>query len=149
MSCIMDAMEGRYIATVNIPGDLLHSDMDDIVNIKIYGAVTELLTRVYPGQYEKYAVMEKGKKLFYVRLKKALYGTLKAALLLWENLSRNLMNEWGFKINLHEICVANKTIGGRKCTIIWNVDYLNISNVDSNVVDDIMEVLDKEYVQDP
>ena len=114
MSCIMDAMEGRYIATVNIPGDLLHSDMDDIVNIKIYGAVTELLTRVYPGQYEKYAVMEKGKKLFYVRLKKALYGTLKAALLLWENLSRNLMNEWGFKINLHEICVANKTIGGRQ-----------------------------------
>ena len=43
--------------------------------------------------------MDKGKKVLYVRLKKALYGTLKAALLLWENLSNNLMNKWGFNMN--------------------------------------------------
>ena len=57
--------------------------MDNIVSIKIYGAMAEVLTRVDPGQYEKYVIMEKGKKLLYVHLKKTLYGTLRVSLLIW------------------------------------------------------------------
>ena len=49
--CIMDALEGRDVATVNIPGDFLHADMDNIVNMLIYGAMADLFTRVDPGQY--------------------------------------------------------------------------------------------------
>ena len=79
----------------------------------------------------------------YVRLKKALYGILKAELLLWENFSNNLMNKWGLKLNPYERCVANKTINRRQCTILWHVDELKISHVDSNVVDDIIGILDK------
>ena len=108
-----------------------------------------LITRVDPGQYSKHVVMDKGKKVLYVRLKKALYGTLKAALLLWENLSNNLMNKWGFNLNPYYICVANNTINRSQCKIIFHVDDLKTSHVDSNVVDDIIELLDQEYVQDP
>ena len=50
LSCIMDALEGQGIATIDIPEAFLHDDMDDIVNMQIYGAMTELLTRVDPGQ---------------------------------------------------------------------------------------------------
>ena len=73
---------GGDVSTVDILGDFLHSDMDDIVNIRIYGSMSELITRVNTGQYSKHIVMEKGKKVLYVRPKKSLYGTLKAALLL-------------------------------------------------------------------
>ena len=75
LSCIMDSMEGQDVATVNIPGGLLYENMDDIVNMQIDGEMSELITRVDTGQYEKYVITEKGKKILYVRLKKALYGT--------------------------------------------------------------------------
>jgi len=43
--------------------------------------------------------MEKsqGKTMIYVQLRKALYGTLQAALLFWKLLS-NTLQEWGFMI---------------------------------------------------
>ena len=75
LSCIIDSMEGQDVATVNIPGGLLYENMDEIVNMQIDGEMSELITRVDTGQYEKYVITEKGKKILYVRLKKALYGT--------------------------------------------------------------------------
>ena len=67
---------------------------------------------------------KKGEPVIYVRLLKALYGTLKSALLFWENLSETLQ-EWGFKINPYDWCVANKMINSKQCTIGWHVDDLN------------------------
>ena len=75
---------------------------------------------------------------------KALYLILKAALLFWENLSETLQ-EWGFKINLYDWCVANNMINGKQCTIGWHVDNLKISHIDLEVVDDILNKLDKRY----
>ena len=95
LSCIMGSLDGRDIAMVDILGDPLHSDMVNIVNMRIDKSMAELLTRLYLGQYEKHAIMDKWKKVLYVRLKKSLYGTLKAAPLVWENLSNNLMKNGG------------------------------------------------------
>jgi hypothetical protein len=39
---------------------------------------------------------------------KALYGTLKAALLFWKKLKTTL-ESWGFILNPYDRCVANKT----------------------------------------
>ena len=93
LSCIMDYLEGWDVATVDILGYFLHTDMYDIVNMQIDGEMSELITWVDPGQYTNHIVMEKGNKLLYVYLKKALYGTLKAALLFWKNISDNFMNK--------------------------------------------------------
>jgi len=79
---------------------------------------------------------QKGKPMLYVQLKKALYGTLQAALLFWKLLSTTLQ-EWGFTINRYDQCVANKVINGKQCTIIWHVDDLKISHLDKKVVEDI------------
>jgi hypothetical protein len=64
-----------------------------------------------------------------VKLLKALYGTLQAAMLFWKDLTKNL-EEWGFEINPYDWCVANKMIDGKQCTIVWHVDDLKISHVD-------------------
>ena len=64
----MDALEGRDVDVVNIMGDFLHSDMYNIVNIWIDGAMVKFLTRVDPGQYEKHVILKKRKEFFYVHL---------------------------------------------------------------------------------
>ena len=52
-----------------------------------------------------------------VQLKNALCRTLQATLLFWQSLSKTVI-DWGFKINEYDPCVANKTINGKKRTII-------------------------------
>ena len=61
--------------------------------------------------------------MLHVQLKKALYGTLQAALMFWKLLSE-ILQEWGFTLNPYDKCVANKNIEGKQCTIIWHVDDL-------------------------
>ena len=69
--------------------------------------------------------------MLYVKLKKALYGTLQAVQLFWR-LLLNTLKEWGFKLNEYDQCMANKTINGKQCTIIWHVDDLKISHVEKS-----------------
>jgi len=54
---------------------------------------------------------KQGKPMLYVKLKKALYGTLQAALLFWQLLSDTLI-EWGFRLKEYDKCVTNKIING-------------------------------------
>ena len=76
-------------------------------------------------------------------LKKELYKTMKAVLLLWENITSRL-NEWGFKINSYNWCVANKEVE-KKSTIFWHVNDLKILHEDPKVVDDIAYKLRDRY----
>ena len=85
--------------------------MDDIVHMKLEGKMAELLVKVDPKMYRKYVQMEKGKTVLYVELKKALYGTLKVALLFWRKLTAEL-KKWGFMVNPYDWCVMNKMING-------------------------------------
>ena len=93
--------------------------------------------------YEPCVVIEKGEKVIYVELLKALYGTLRAARLFWEKLS-NKLKEWGFKINKYDPCVANNFVNGKQITIVWYVDDLKISHVQTKVVDEFIEQMEEE-----
>jgi hypothetical protein len=88
--------------------------------------------------------MEKGRKVLYVRLAKALYGTIRAALLFYRKLSETLTS-WGFIINPYDPCVVNKMIGGKQCTILWHVDDLKISHVRLPVVKEIIQRLNEVF----
>ena len=81
LSCAIDATERRDVATVDLPGAFMQADMEDTVHMKLEGKMAELLVRCDPKLYRKYIQMENGKEVLYVQLEKALYGTLKAALL--------------------------------------------------------------------
>jgi hypothetical protein len=94
--------------------------------------------------YQKYVKDENGKLVLYVELLKALHGTLKAALLFWKLLRSKLVS-WGFVINPYHWCVANKTIDGKQCTIIWHVDDLKLSHVSPEVATNIIKLIKDEF----
>jgi len=145
LSCAIDAKEGRYVTVTDIPGAFLHADMDQDIHMLLEGTISELIVKLEPRLYGKYIWRNKNDKpMLYVELRKALYGTLQAALLFWKLLS-NTLKEWGFKINEYDQCVANKTINGRQCTVVWHVDNLKISHVDKKVVEDIIGLLNEKF----
>ena len=144
ISCTIDAMEGRDVATVDIPGAFMQTEQEGTVHVRLEGVMVKQLLKIDRDKYEKYIRWHNNKPILYVRLKKALYGTLQAAMLFWKDLSSKLQ-EWGFSINPYDWCVANKLINGKQCTVLWHVDDLKISHVDGDVVSDIINKLDKEY----
>jgi hypothetical protein len=125
----------------------MQSDMEGKVIMKLEGVMAEVILKIDPKKYKKHVVQERGKDVVYVILTKALYGTLQAALLFWQNLSSQLV-EWGFEINPYDFCVANKIIDGKQCTVVWHVDDLKISHVDPKVVTTILNLLDERYGQE-
>jgi hypothetical protein len=143
LSCLIDTKEHRDVATVDIPGAFMQADMEDLVHMKLEGKMAELLVKLDPKLYRKYVQTHNGKEVLYVELKKALYGTLKAALLFWKKLSAQL-KEWGFEINPYDWCVANKMMNGRQCTVLWHVDDLKISHVVPNTVTEVIQLLEEE-----
>jgi Reverse transcriptase (RNA-dependent DNA polymerase) len=147
LSATIDAMEGRDVATVDIPGAFMQADIDEVVHVKFEGELAEILVKLDPKLYRKYVTDENGKSVLYVELLKALYGTLKAALLFWKLLSNKLIS-WGFVINPYDWCVANKMIDGKQCTIGWHVDDLKISHVDPKVNDIIIGLINNEFGQE-
>jgi Reverse transcriptase (RNA-dependent DNA polymerase) len=144
LSCVIDAKEKRDVATVDIPGAFMQADMDELVHMRLEGTMAELLVQLDPKLYRKYVQTVNGKSVLYVELKKALYGTMRAALLFWKLLTSKL-TAMGFKINPYDWCVANKTIDGNQCTVLWHVDDLKISHVDPNVVTSVIKQLEAEF----
>jgi len=139
LSCAIDAKENRYVVVSDIPGAFLHADMEATVHMLLEGTVTEMIIKLDPTIYRKHIWYNKhGKPMLYVQLKKALNGTLQAALLFWKLLSETLQ-EWVFALNPYDKCVANKNIEGKQCTIIWHVDDLKISHANKNVVENILK----------
>jgi hypothetical protein len=144
LSCVIDAEERRSVVTADIPGAFMQADMDEVLHMKLEGPLAMLLTRVDPKLYKKYTTMENGKPVIYVQLMKALYGTLQAALLFWEDLTECL-KEQGYELNPYDSCVANKIVDGKQCTILWHVDDLKISHEDQEVVEGVLRFLNERY----
>lgn len=144
ISCGIDAKEERDVATADIPGAFMHADMEGIVRIRLEGTMVALLLQIDHAKYAPYVIYEGNKMILYLRLKKALYGTLQASLLFWRDLSAKL-KVWGFVTNPYDTCVVNKEINGSQCTILWHVDDLKISHVDPDVVTDIINKLNGAY----
>ena len=76
-----------------------------------------MMVRIDPFLYRKYVTYSaKGTPMLYVRLSKALYGMLKAALLFYKRLRFDL-EEMGFVINPYDPCVANMMVNGAQITV--------------------------------
>jgi Reverse transcriptase (RNA-dependent DNA polymerase) len=134
ITAVIDAMEGREVAVVDVPGAFMQADMDSLVHVRFTGKMVDLLVEIDPKMYSTYVIMEKNEKVMYVELLKALYGTMRAARLFWDKLSCKLQ-EWGFQMNNYDACVANKFVNGKQLTVAWHVDYLKVSHVEVDVVD--------------
>ena len=126
ITAIIDVIENQDVAVIDAPGALLASDVDEEVVVisenDILGAMLEIDNEIY----KKCVIFGKnGKKHLYVRLSKAMCGTLKAELLCYRKLSREL-KEYGFVINPYDPCVANKCTNKGKLTVVWHVDNMKV-----------------------
>ena len=149
LTCMIDAYEGRDVATVDTPGAFLQTRMpasEKDVHVILDGRMAELLAKIDPKTYHEYVHQRRGQAYIFCKVNVAIYGTLKAALLFWKKLSQSLKIR-GFVINPYDWCIANKDINGSQCTIVWHVDDLKISHKDPAVVDEIIASLNKEYGQ--
>ena len=143
MTLIIDAMEEREVATADVPGAYLHATMEDHVIIRMTGASVDVMCQVNPS-YRSYVTTEKGTKVLYLKLNKALYGCVKSAML-WYDLFVNTLEKMGFKINPYDTCVANKMVNGKQLTIVWYVDDLKDSHVEKQVVLNALKEIEDKF----
>jgi Reverse transcriptase (RNA-dependent DNA polymerase) len=143
VSLMIDSLEQRDVATADVTGAYLNADMDEFVLIKLSGDATDIMCTAN-NEYKNFVTTENGKKVLYLQLLKALYGCVRSALL-WYELFVSTLEEMGFILNPYDLCVANKTINGKQCTIVWYVDDNKISHVDPNVVTEILLQIEKKF----
>jgi len=142
LSCVIDAMEGRDVATVDIPGAFMQAETDEVIHVRLSGPLAVLMGRLDPKKHQQHIQHEKGKPVLHAKLNKALCGTLQAAQLFWQDLT-SVLAGWGFELNGCDRCVANKVINGKQCTILWHVGDLKISHVDPGVVTELIDKLEE------
>ena len=70
---------------------------------------------------------------------------MKSARLLCENISDHLVNKLGFIVNPYDMCVANKVIEGKQCTILWHVDDFKVSHPSETIVYQVIADLEERY----
>ena len=102
---------------MDIPGSFLTADMYDIVHMLLRGRISELMAQLNPSIYQKYVRVENGQNVLYVQLKKAMYGTLWAALIFYQKLLKD-MDSKGFYLNFYYPCVANKMVNSKHIMIV-------------------------------
>ena len=88
---VVDAREGRALAVLDFANAFLHAHNNDRVLMLLIGKLAEMMVRIDPSIYREYVTYSKnGVPMLYIRLSKALYGTLRAALLLYKRLRSDL-----------------------------------------------------------
>ena len=122
---LIDTQENRDMVIVDIPGAFLQTAASDNTIIKLQGAIVKITLKINPS-WRKFVVLVGKKQVptIYSEAIKALYGTVNAAKLFYNNLCHVLIDELGFTINPYDGCVANKLIKNTQCTIVFFVDDL-------------------------
>ena len=144
--CAVIAREGRDAATVDLPGFFLQTEQegDELILLKLTGEVALLLVECEPDKWKKHLQKENGKWTIYVECKKAIYGTMNAALLAYKKLAK-LFKRWDMIMNPYDPCVWNKEINGSQFTVVFHIDDLLMSHKSPLVVTDFISELTKEY----
>ena len=148
LTAVIDTMEGRNVVVLNVPGGFMQANMDELVHIRFAGAMVTLLLEIDHEMYKDYVVVKKGERVMYMELLKGLYGTLRAACLSWQKLSKQLIDEWGFIPNKYDDCVANKMVNGQQMTVVWHVDDLKVSHVDGMEVEKFVRQMEETFGKD-
>jgi hypothetical protein len=68
LSCAIDATEGRDVATCDVPGAFMQTEMKGNMHMKLDGVMDEVIVKVDPKKYTKYIIKENGKDVIYVKL---------------------------------------------------------------------------------
>ena len=75
--------------------------------MKLHGPLVDILLEIDHDLCAPYVVYDRGKKLVYMIMLKALYGMSLSSMLYYKNFRKDL-ESIGYKVNPYEPCVANK-----------------------------------------
>ena len=145
LTSVIHALQKLDVAILDIRGAFMQAGMDEVVHVKFKGKIAKMLVKLDPKLYWRFIKDKHGKPVLCLELLKALYGTMRAALLFWKLLVSKLLVSWGSKINPYNWCVANKMINGKQCTILWHLDDLQISHVDAAVNTKVIKRINKKF----
>ena len=141
LSSMIDGHKHRKVMTLDIPGAFMQTDIDETIHIRLDRL---LVIKVEPS-YQSFVCHERGQRVIYTCLNKALYGTLQAGMLFWKELTQLVTVDLGFTINPYDLCVANKTIDGKQCTILWHVNDIKMPHVSQDVLESIMKWIEARF----
>ena len=134
--------------SADVPNAFIQTEMPEIkqgeerVMMKITGVLVDMLIQLDPQLYGPHVVYEKGRKVLYVQVLRAIYGMLTASLLWYLKFKKDLEGI-GFKFNDYDPCIANRLVNGKQHTIRFHVDDLLSSHVDPKVNDRFAVWLEK------
>ena len=111
--------------------------------MRLVGRFVDIMCEVNP-EYKQYVRYERGIKVLYLRVLRAIYGCLESALL-WYNLYSTTLVKLGFELNPYDLCVANKIIDGTQCTIAFYGDDNKLSHKDPAVVRKVIKDIEKHF----
>jgi hypothetical protein len=117
--------------------------MDDFTLMKLSGEAVGNMVQVNKA-YETFVTNKKRQTSIIFTAKKALYRCVKSALL-WYELFSGTLQDLGFDLNPYDGCVANKSIEGTQCTIVWYNDDHKIPHVNQAVVTHIIEKSEERF----
>eukprot|EP00957_Ditylum_brightwellii_P200639 15295516-Ditylum_brightwellii.AAC.1 len=141
----IEAHQGQDIAIVDLPNAFLNAPNNEQTLMLLKGKLAELMVQINTKLYLKYiTTSSKGEPMLYVRTLKALYGLLQSALLFYCKMLSEL-EDYGFKVNPYDPCIANKMINGKQMTVTWHIDDLKISHMESNDVTKCIEYFKTIY----
>ena len=149
LSAVIDAEERRDVAVSDVPNAFIQTKVNDRdedgsrMVMKIRGVLVDILCNMDPS-YAEYVVIERGEKVIYTHILRAIYGLLISAILFYKKFRASIERE-GFEVNPYDPCVANKLVHGSQLTIMWHVDDVKSSHVNPKVNDSFIAWLQKEY----
>ena len=119
LSCAaISAAEGRRVMTVDVTGAFLHADMK-ATGVTVHVQLDKLMTAFLVQLDPSYAAFVRDDGTCVVELDKALYGTIEAAKLWYDNISAQLIAD-GFVQNPYDHCVFNKVnANGVQVTVVF------------------------------
>jgi hypothetical protein len=94
LACVIDAVEGRDVAIIDVPNAFVQTVVEDEehrVIICIRGPLVEILVSIAPEVYGSYvSTNTSGQKVLLVQCLNAVYGTMVAALLYYKKFVKSL-----------------------------------------------------------
>ena len=113
---------------IDAPGEFLTADTEKEVIVILENEMVEAMLEIDKDVYKKYIIHGKNeKKHMYVRFSKEMHGTIKAALLYYRKVSKEIRG-YGFVINLYKPCISNKWMDRGQLNVVWHVNDMKVSH---------------------
>jgi hypothetical protein len=85
------ANKKRKVRCYDVPSTFVNTDMDKDVLMVLKGELADMMVQIAPQAYRKYMTVDrKGTPILYMKLQKALYGLMRASLLFYRKLRKEL-----------------------------------------------------------